>query len=52
MERFTIREDYDYKDGRDGKGYHVNLQCGREKLAFVSSNDYSESVHDALSYVG
>jgi hypothetical protein len=44
-QRFTIREDYDYLQGSAGKGYHVNLQIGTQKMAFVSTSEQTESAY-------
>ena len=38
---FTIRDDYDYANpGQQGKGYHVNVQVGKEDpRAYCGFND-------------
>lgn len=54
---FTIRHDYDYKGGScedGGKGYLVNVETRREKIAFCSlrpmaSRQYAQDCMKMLS---
>ncbi len=61
---FTVREDFDYANSNPsgsgpgyarggGKGYHVNMQLGKDSFAFVSTRERSEGAyHDRIQMLG
>ena len=43
---FAVRDDYDFANpGGDGKGYHVNAQLGKEKVAFCWEGHSSPAMY-------
>jgi hypothetical protein len=61
---FTVREDFDYANSNSsgsgpgyaqggGKGYHVNVQLGKDSFAFVSTRERSEAAYqDRIQMLG
>jgi hypothetical protein len=51
---FTIRDDYDFANpGVSGKGYHVNTQLGKEKVAFCyNGHSTPATYHDRTKMTG
>ncbi len=37
-----MRDDWDFENGENGKGYHVNASLGKEKRAFCKKGFSSE----------
>lgn len=50
---FTIRDDYDFDNpSNDGKGYHVNLQLGKDTKAYVSGRNNCAEYYDRTNMTG
>lgn len=50
---FTIRDDYDFADpSPNGKGYHVNVQLGKETRAYVSGRNSQAEYEDTTNMTG
>jgi hypothetical protein len=52
-ESFTLRDDYDFANPKDGKGYHVNAQLGKATAAFTSTHANSAmAYYDRVNMMG
>ncbi|OJJ51655.1 hypothetical protein ASPZODRAFT_163462 [Penicilliopsis zonata CBS 506.65] len=52
-ESFYIRDDYDFANPtEEGKGYHVNVQLGKETRAYVSGRNSQAEYFDRTNMTG
>ncbi|KAJ5135709.1 uncharacterized protein N7515_004987 [Penicillium bovifimosum] len=49
---FTIRDDYDFANAANGKGYHVNAQLGKTTVAFTSGVNSPQAYYDRTNMTG
>ncbi|CEO58622.1 hypothetical protein PMG11_03331 [Penicillium brasilianum] len=50
---FTIRDDFDFANpSASGKGYHVNVQLGKDTVAFTSGQYSTAQYFDRVSMTG